>query len=197
MQFPKNRGQALARVADAAGRRVSVGEKQRGAGGSEKERPSSIESTVLLRSRRNAVPLSQSRREILFNGVSDVARGPKQVPLLPVKRDFATQDRLALDGAIGVQRIGHHVRRHPLTMFIDPCSHHDRSRFHAFRMATRPALRHRVFATGERPATGTADLVNAMLAPPSRTHPLRFIVVRCPTNAGGPHWMTPVAIQCP
>jgi hypothetical protein len=52
------------------------------------------------------------------------------------------------------------VRRHPLTMFIDPCSHHDRSRFHAFRMATRPALRHRVFATGERPATGTADLVN-------------------------------------
>src|SRR5258705_9722400 len=89
------------------------------------------------------------------------------------------------------------VHRHTFTMVTDPLWRDYQSRFHSFLVATRPALRHRVLAVGERPAIGTLDLANPALAPPSRTHALRFIVVRCPANAGGARWTTPAAIQCP
>jgi hypothetical protein len=70
------------------------------------------------------------------------------------------------------------VRRHPLTMFTDARSHRGRSRFHAFRMATRPALRHRVFAAGERPQSAP------LTSPTQRSHHPHALIHSASSSSG-------------
>jgi hypothetical protein len=77
------------------------------------------------------------------------------------------------------------VHRRARLRFTDPCFHHYRSRFHSFLMATRPGLRHRVFAVCQRPKICVIHLAGTALAPPSRDARGRFIVAQCPANACG------------
>jgi len=90
-----------------------------------------------------------------------------------------------------------HVHRHALTMFTDPRSHHYRSRFHSFKVATRPRLRHRVLAGCPRLGIYLTHLARITFTPPSRDSRFRFIVARRSANVCGASWMTAATIQCP
>src|SRR5258708_27961499 len=90
-----------------------------------------------------------------------------------------------------------HVRRHALIMFANPPSHHYRSRFHSLLVATRPDLRHRVFAVYPPPGICLIHLTRTTFAPPSSDRRPRLIVARCPANACAARWITAATIQCP
>jgi hypothetical protein len=82
-------------------------------------------------------------------------------------------------------------------MVTDPLWRDYQPRFHSFLVATRPGLRHRVFAVYPRPGIYVIHLARTTFATPSRDRRLRFIVARRPANVCSVRWLTAATIQCP